>query len=222
MEMTAAIRKVTIKGTKDGLVFVMDETCSFDGLLEELREKVESSHQKILTGPLIHVTVHLGSRYLNEEQQQLISDIIHTRGNLVIREFVCNVISKEQALLERLASQVHVEVRNVRSGQVLEHQGDLLLLGDVNPGGCVMAAGNIFVLGTLRGMAYAGKDGNEEAVIAASELRPTQLRIASVISRPPEEWMGKTAEMECAFLHNGEMAIEKINMLQRLRPQWSN
>lgn len=71
----------------------------------------------------------------------------------------------------------------VRSGQVLEVKGDLLLIGDVNPGGTVRAGGNIFVLGSLKGIAHAGFNGNNHAVIAASEMLPTQLRINHVLNR---------------------------------------
>ena len=58
--------------------------------------------------------------------------------------------------------------RIIRSGQVLKVPGDLLLIGDVNPGGTVMAGGNIFVMGILKGIAHAGCYGNEEAMVAAS------------------------------------------------------
>ena len=42
--------------------------------------------------------------------------------------------------------------RIIRSGQVLQVAGDLLLIGDVNPGGTVIAGGNIFIMGALKGL----------------------------------------------------------------------
>lgn len=218
--MAATKHKVTIKGTKDGLVFLMDDDCSFDELISELKNKVEHSHQKFLSGPIIKVTIQLGSRYITSEQEQKIRNVLRTRGNLIIHDIVSDVMTKEEALLERLSSEIRLEVRNVRSGQVLEHDGDVLLLGDVNPGGCILATGSIYILGSLRGMAHAGKEGDDQAVIAASELRPTQLRIAKVISRPPEEWLEKTSGMECAYLNNNEMTIDKTNAFHRIRPDW--
>ena len=74
----------------------------------------------------------------------------------------------------------------IRSGQVLNVTGDLLLIGDVNPGGTVIADGNIFILGALKGIAHAGFDGNTEAVIAASVMKPSQLRISDVLNRAPD------------------------------------
>ncbi|GAB7386550.1 septum site-determining protein MinC [Bacillaceae bacterium] len=216
--MTVAKHKVTIKGTKDGLLFQMDDSCSFDELIAELQDKMENSHQRFLSGPLIRVTIKTGSRYLTPEQEKILRDTIGARGNLLIKEIESDVIRKDEVLREQYASRIKVETRTVRSGQVLEHQGDLLLLGDVNPGGCVRCTGNIFVMGSLRGLAHAGMQGDEEAIIAASVMRPTQLRIAGVISRPSEEWIEGKEETEFAYLDTGKMAIAKINQLCRLRP----
>ena len=85
--------------------------------------------------------------------------------------------------LSRQEQEIVSVSRIVRSGQVLKVPGDLLLIGDVNPGGTVMAGGNIFVMGILKGIAHAGCNGNEEAVIAASSLKPSQLRIGEHINR---------------------------------------
>ena len=64
--------------------------------------------------------------------------------------------------------------------------GDLLLIGDVNPGGTVIAGGNIFIMGALKGFAHAGCYGNDQAVIAASSMKPSQLRISDCLNRAPD------------------------------------
>jgi septum site-determining protein MinC len=60
------------------------------------------------------------------------------------------------------------------------------LIGDVNPGAEIVAGGDIVVWGRLRGIAHAGAMGDEEAIICALELAPSQIRIGSHIARPPE------------------------------------
>ena len=75
----------------------------------------------------------------------------------------------------------------VRSGEYIETAGDLLILGDVNPGAKVSAEGNIIIWGRLLGIAHAGKQGNSKATISALQLRPVQLRIAKKIARGPKE-----------------------------------
>ena len=75
----------------------------------------------------------------------------------------------------------------IRSGEYLDSAGDLLILGDVNPGAIVSAEGNIIVWGRLLGIAHAGSKGNFRATISALQLRPVQLRIASKVARGPKE-----------------------------------
>jgi len=211
--MTVKSNHVTIKGIKDGLVFLLEDECDFEDLLTELRYKLEHSHTNILAGPIIHVDIKMGSRYITAEQKQSILEIMKQKGNLLVR----SVESQELKLEEVLGSNITVMSGMVRSGQVLHHDGNLLFLGDVNPGGSVTCTGDIYILGALRGMAHAGNEGNEEAVIAASHFAPTQLRISDMISRPPDEWETWETRMEFAYLEDGVMQIDKMSNIVRLR-----
>ena len=72
----------------------------------------------------------------------------------------------------------------IRSGQTEEFpQGSLIIYGDVNSGGEVRAGGDIVVLGTLRGSAYAGMNGRLSAVIIAMDFAPLQLQIGNYVNR---------------------------------------
>jgi len=70
---------------------------------------------------------------------------------------------------------------SVRSGQKIEFEGSLVIIGDVNAGAEVIAEDNIVVLGALRGLAHAGAKGNKEAIVAAGVLDAPQLRIANIV-----------------------------------------
>lgn len=70
---------------------------------------------------------------------------------------------------------------SLRSGQKLEVEGSLVVIGDVNSGAEVIAGDNIVVIGNLRGLAHAGAKGNKEAIIAASTLDVVQLRISNIV-----------------------------------------
>ena len=96
----------------------------------------------------------------------------------------------------------------VRSGQVIEYGGNIVIIGDVNPGALIKARGNIVVLGSLKGVAHAGIDGNNDAIVAAYDLQPMQLRIGSVISRKPDENVVISGMPEIARVSNGEVIIE--------------
>ncbi|MFD2670484.1 septum site-determining protein MinC [Marinicrinis sediminis] len=205
---------VTIKGVKDGLVFLLNDQCEFQELLSELKHKLEHTHQQILSGPIIHVQIKLGTRLISPQERQEIQDILKSRGNLIVQSIESEV--EEEA--SKSGKNVKVLKGMVRSGQTINHHGNLLFIGDVNPGGSLVCTGDIWIMGSLRGMAHAGSEGNEEAVIAASHLRPTQLRIADCISRPPDEWGIDEAFMEFAYLEKGSMQINKITHLYKIRP----
>ena len=70
---------------------------------------------------------------------------------------------------------------SLRSGQKIEEDGSIVIIGDVNSGAEVIAADNIVVLGTLRGLAHAGAKGNAKAIIAAGKLDTVQIRIANIV-----------------------------------------
>lgn len=98
--------------------------------------------------------------------------------------------------------------RTLRSGQRLCYSGNVVILGDVNPGAEVVAAGNVIVMGVLRGVVHAGANGNEEAVVLAFRLRPTQLRIAGHITRPPDDETAAPEQPEVARIKDGVVTIE--------------
>ena len=84
---------------------------------------------------------------------------------------------------------------SLRSGQKLETEGSLVILGDVNSGAEVVASDNIVVLGALRGLAHAGAKGNKQAIISAGLLDTVQIRIANIVKEfdRAEEPMHKQA-----------------------------
>jgi len=100
--------------------------------------------------------------------------------------------------------------RTLRSGRSVRHAGHVVIIGDVNPGAEVMAGGHIVVWGRLRGVAHAGADGDETAIVCALDLSPTQLRIAGHIATSPSR-KGETGP-EMARLKNGHIVAERWNV----------
>tara|TARA_Y100001968_G_scaffold9854_2_gene8237 strand:+ start:2431 stop:3051 length:621 start_codon:yes stop_codon:yes gene_type:complete len=99
----------------------------------------------------------------------------------------------------------------VRSGENIESKGDLLILGDVNPGGMVSANGDVMIWGRLLGIAHAGKFGNMQAKISALHLRPVQLRIADKVAKGPDE-IQVIGVAEQAELISGEIVINPLTL----------
>lgn len=101
--------------------------------------------------------------------------------------------------------------RTLRSGQVIRYDGNVVILGDVNPGAEVIATGNVIVMGVLRGVVHAGAGGNEDAVVVAFRLQPTQLRIANHITRAPDGEEPVIGYPEVARIKGGVVTIETFH-----------
>ena len=180
--MGKSTQYVIIKGTKEGLTLNLDDQCPFEALLEELEEKLAADvPDENNQGSLVSVNIHVGNRYLSAKEQEKLKMMIRKKNKLVVQEIFSNVISKQEAEEKLKENQVVRMVKMVRSGQVVETDGDLLLIGDVNPGGMVKATGNIYIMGALRGVAHAGVTGNRKKIVVAGQMRPSQLRIADLI-----------------------------------------
>ncbi len=98
--------------------------------------------------------------------------------------------------------------KTIRSGQLLKSDGHMVVLGDVNPGAELEAVGNIMVMGTVKGIVHAGSKGDRDAVVVALNLSPTQLRIADIITRAPDEDTKTDLNPEVAYIKDGQIFIE--------------
>ena len=97
-------------------------------------------------------------------------------------------------------------VGTLRGGQALHHVGNIVVVGDVNPGTELVATGDIVVFGRLLGVAHAGAQGDESAKVYALQLQATQLRIATSIALD-EDTRASAAQPEIAFLRDGRIVI---------------
>ena len=116
--------------------------------------------------------------------------IISTRALGYRSEFIDKIQSKNSIQTQDKTfcnSQTIFHNGTIRSGELIESHGDLLILGDINPGAMASAKGNIMVFGRLLGIAHAGNEGDHNAKISALQLRPVQLRIANKKARGPQE-----------------------------------
>lgn len=107
--------------------------------------------------------------------------------------------------------------KTIRSGQSISSDGNIVVIGDVNPGSEIIARGDITVWGILGGIAHAGSDGNNYARIRALKLNPVQIRIGEVFARRPDTinlpYIQKSCEYtpEEAFTYKGSIVIRKIH-----------
>ncbi len=99
--------------------------------------------------------------------------------------------------------------QTLRSGQKIRTEKSVVVIGDLNAGAEIYTEQNIIVLGTIRGMVHAGTSGNRKAFIFALRMRPTQIRIAELITQPPvEDKKNPIRDPEIAFIEEGMIVSE--------------
>ncbi|MFZ5974350.1 MAG: septum site-determining protein MinC [Bacillota bacterium] len=213
---------VVFKGTRGGIEVLFDALAPFEALKEELGKKLTGNARFFGKRADVKVSAVVGRDLLANEKEELLN-IFSRYFNAEGIEFVsaqerermaAQASSRRvQAVNDAYASALYQEedkclfVRStLRNGQKVHSEGNIVVMGDVNPGAQLVAGGNIVVLGTLRGVAHAGAWGNTDAVVFALNLQPTQLRIADIIAIAPKEEQ-KTGYPELAQAHQGEIVI---------------
>lgn len=231
---------VEIKGTKSGLAILIDSGALFDVVLNQLDKKLADSNNFFSGAEVdIYVGDRVLSseerkllKDLVERKYTLyIREFIHKQGPIEekageikssqrsiarIERNSVNPLKKPRALthfgdpiLKHEEDTLFLR-RTIRSGQTIEYPGNIVILGDVNPGSYLIAGGDIIVLGRLRGVAHAGAQGFENAVVIALQLNPSQLRIAQYIGRSPDNEIQDIQRAEKAYVKDGEVVIESI------------
>lgn len=219
---------VVIKSNKYGIAVILDAAVTYEQLLEDVKEKFMQSAKFFKNAQM---AVSFEGRQLTLEQEQELVAIITQNSEL---DIVCIVDQdkEREMLFQKSFEEKLQEVQTqggqfykgtLRSGQCLEAESSIIVLGDVNPGANIISTGNIIVLGSLKGTVYAGGNGNISAFVVALDMDPMQIRIGDVIARSADKSEKKTKrlrlkksaadtmEPQIAFVEDGNIYIEPIN-----------
>ena len=110
-------------------------------------------------------------------------------------------------------SETRIIARTIRNGGEVEAEGSVIVLGDVNPGARIVSRQDIIVVGTLRGIAHAGVDGNPQAIIWADSIQAPQLRIDTILCEASEfHYVGEAKQQsaDLAHLENDALIIRRM------------
>lgn len=214
---------VTFKATVNGLILIMREEDDFESIREQVEKKLASAG-KFFKGASISVKYR--GRKLSAEEESRLKVIMSDRTGAEIKSFEedaedSQTVTQENTSIDKFRfkkmffsgineGMTKFHRGTVRSGQLVSYDGNLVVVGDVNPGGEVEATGNVIVVGSLRGIVHAGSDGNKDAVVVALNLQPTQLRIADIITRSPDEKPRNTYIPELASIKDDIVYIERF------------
>lgn len=201
---------IIINLRKDNIVIKINEESSQEDIMYSLRKKIPEL-KKLYQGESTPIVI-TGKVLKNKEIddiQNLIKKYIDVKINFdsprtLGLHGIVKTYNKEIA-----TSETKFHRGSVRSGQKIEYEGSLVILGDVNDGAEVISGENIVILGILRGLAHAGAKGNKDAMIAASSIEAPQLRIANIVKERERQDILEDTRKTYAYLdEKDEMVIE--------------
>lgn len=221
---------VVIKSNRYGIVVILDGEMPYDELLKAVEEKFKEAGNFFKDAQM---AVAFEGRVLSVQEEEQLVDVISQNSKLDIACIIDQNPEREQLFKETIEEKMAQVVPQtsddggqfyrgtLRSGQSLEAENSIIILGDVNPGASVYAAGNVIILGSLKGIVYAGGNGDESCFVVALDMDPMQIRIADVIARCSDETVrntkrykrkSKSAVMQpqIAFVENHNIYIESI------------
>lgn len=213
---------VILKSNPHGINLVLDPNLPFEELKQEILNKFKESDRFFKNAK---IALSFEGRNLSKEEEYEILELI-TRNTTI--EVICIIENNE--LKDRMIADKIKEFKEkqsgktgefykgtLRSGQVIECETSLVVLGDVNPGAKIVAKGNIVVLGSLKGNAYAGAAGDENAFVAALDMDPVQIKIGNIIGRSEDKGpltaiknRKKVMEPQIALVSQESILIEPI------------
>ena len=219
---------IAIKGTRNGLLLTLEPETPFSDLLGALADRLAEAPAFFRGASLSVDTTR--RRLLMSERHQLEDLLSHyymsvasNEQSKAMRKETTKTITSPLEEISPLETPVAKDLqdardpressdtlflhRTVRSGQAIHHGSNVVVLGDVNPGAEIVAGGDIIVWGVLRGMVHAGYPDNANALVCSLLLSPVQLRIAHLLSRPPEGFEAQPRP-EIASIKNGQIIVE--------------
>lgn len=180
--------QVKINLTNENIVIKLNEEATHKEITESLKKKITQVKKMSKES---NVPILIIGKTLKESEKIEVKNIIQEKIDIKISFDIPQELGlhgiKKSFSQEIKSSQTKFHRGAVRSGQRIEYEGSIVILGDVNGGAEIIAGDNIVVLGVLRGLAHAGARGNKKAVIAAASIDCKQIRIADIIKEMEDE-----------------------------------
>ncbi len=178
---------IKVNETNESVIILINENSEIKEIIEAIKKKLYLL-KKVCKEKNLPVFVQ--GRKLSDIEKQEVKNILQEKVKTKImfempQELGLHGI-KKSFNQEIESSQATFHRGAVRSGQRIEYDGTIVVLGDVNGGAEIVAGDNVIVLGVLRGLAHAGAKGNKKAIVAAASIECKQIRIADVIKQIEE------------------------------------
>ncbi len=214
---------VKIRGENDKIILFIDPHVPLETAMENLFSVVSEAFPLLSSNKII---LNFGDRRnINPIFRNIIEKF--EKLNLPLEKVVLEISSKKSFVETPLSfskrESFTVLKRTIRSGQKVFNEGDVIVFGDVNPGGEVSATGSITILGDTRGVVHAGVKGDTNTYIILYNLKKSsQIRIGNYMMRG-EEFLKKVKKEDLhgakiIYIYKGEFAFTSdFSILKELR-----
>ncbi len=209
---------VVLKVKKDRLKIYLDPDIEFSEIKRNLLDKI--TELKAFVGS-VRTALEFTGREISDNEEDELLEIIRENSNMEVTYVLSNgeESPKMKAVFNSLKGEGKVKFYKgiLRSGNLLEYDGSIIIFGDVNPGGIVKAGDSVIVLGYLNGTVYAGTESGKNAFIGALHMNPIQIKIGDYIARNPNPQMEnnkkikKDSGFEIAYVNGENIFIENYN-----------
>ena len=220
---------VNIKGTKHGLVIVLEHGQDYNSIKNNLIKKMEKAGD-FFKGSRFSIYNH-DSIHLVPQQEEELKDICRRYGLILNPQLHWPFRNQEQGTglpqsnpvqgtdapaeelnNQEVGEQATLVYHTLRSGQTISSKGHVVILGDINPGAKVTAGGHVLTMGKCAGSVHAGCPGNTKAVIIARSFSPATLGIAGIIA-PTSPGVNKKGLLLVARINeHGMVTVEDFSM----------
>lgn len=185
---------VVFKAKKNKLTIQLDQDLDFEKLKTAFQNRLRQEQSFFNQAQM---NIEFEGRELTLEEKKELCGILQNHTKLEFNYILDNqdygkiTFSKEEKVenvpfLHMIDGQAQIYNGTIRSGQLIESNSSIIILGDINPGGKAVSSHNIIVMGNIRGTVYAGAAiDKRNAFIIALNMQPIQLSINNKIARSP-------------------------------------
>jgi septum site-determining protein MinC len=243
-------QQIVLKKQNDLVIIILPpenkrDSNQWDYLLDQFQSRLQAMEKEWASET--KVSLWAKKRLLDSQQLQTIAKILQevnlkldlivtSRRQTAVAAASCGysvqqesegkpLIKKTNHPTQILADPLYLK-NTIRSGTEIRHSGTVIVWGDVNPGGIIIAGGDVCIWGNLRGIAHAGAEGNRKSLIMALKMNATQSRIATMVATCPHN-LPEDFEPEVAYISNQGIKItsafnfSKTNFFSQKVDSWT-
>ena len=183
------LNNIKISQTTEEIILNVNVIADMQDILAELETKIPKLRDFYQSSK---IPIRVKGKLFTETEMEMIKKVINSEIDVEIKFDDVSDLLGLHAIKKTFETNTEISetkfIQNsIRSGQKEEYTGSLVICGDVNAGAEIIAGGNIIIVGTLRGLAHAGANGNKKAIISANSIDITQARIANLVKEVGEK-----------------------------------